>query len=81
MRPFFFWLPWLRPLPFAYPPTPKRPALAPATPSRATAGPATRSVAYGIFPAAFTVENGQVKTLEIRMNDGLEQDPYVFSKQ
>jgi CubicO group peptidase (beta-lactamase class C family) len=37
--------------------------------------------AYGIFPAPFTVENGQVKTLEIRVNDGLEQDPYVFSKQ
>ncbi|UOQ97408.1 serine hydrolase [Hymenobacter sp. 5317J-9] len=37
--------------------------------------------AYGIFPAPFTVENGQVKTLEIRVNDGLEQDPYVFTKQ
>ncbi len=76
----FFWLPWLRPLPFAYPPTPKRPALAPATPSRARQ-PGPLRMAYGIFPAAFTVENGQVKTLEIRMNDGLEQDPYVFSKQ
>ena len=39
------------------------------------------NAAYGVFPAAFAVENGQVKTLEIRMNDGLEQDPYVFSKQ
>ncbi len=39
------------------------------------------NAAYGIFPAPFTVENGQVKTLEIRVNDGLEQDPYVFSKQ
>ena len=39
------------------------------------------NAAYGIFPAAFGVENGQVKTLEIRVNDGLEQDPYVFSKQ
>ncbi|GAA4032708.1 serine hydrolase [Hymenobacter glaciei] len=39
------------------------------------------NAAYGIFPAAFTIENGQVKTLEIRVNDGLEQDPYVFSKQ
>ncbi|MBD2721461.1 serine hydrolase [Hymenobacter armeniacus] len=37
--------------------------------------------AYGIFPAPFTVENGKVKTLEIRVNDGLEQDPYVFTKQ
>lgn len=39
------------------------------------------NAAYGIFPAPFTVENGQVKTLEIRVNDGLEMDPYVFSKQ
>ena len=37
--------------------------------------------AYGIFAAPFTVESGQVKTLEIRVNDGLEQDPYVFVKQ
>jgi CubicO group peptidase (beta-lactamase class C family) len=39
------------------------------------------NAAYGVFPAAFTVENGQVKTLEIRVNSGLEQDPYVFSKE
>ena len=39
------------------------------------------NAAYGIFPAAFAVESGQVKALEIRVNDGLEQDPYVFSKQ
>ena len=39
------------------------------------------NAAYGIFAAPFTVENGQVKTLEIRVNDGLEQDPYVFRKQ
>ena len=39
------------------------------------------NAAYGVFAAPFTVENGQVKTLEIRVNDGLEQDPYVFSKQ
>ncbi|WP_460618159.1 serine hydrolase [Hymenobacter ruber] len=38
------------------------------------------NAAYGIFAAPFTVENGQVKTLEIRVNDGLEQDPYVFTK-
>ncbi len=39
------------------------------------------NAAYGIFPAKFTVENGQVKSLELRVNDGLEQDPYVFSKE
>ncbi|GAA4359578.1 serine hydrolase [Hymenobacter saemangeumensis] len=37
--------------------------------------------AYGIYPATFTVENGQVKTMEIKVNEFLEQDPYVFSKQ
>ena len=37
--------------------------------------------AYGIFAAPFTEESGQVKSLEIRVNDGLEQDPYVFTKQ
>ena len=39
------------------------------------------NAAYGIFPANFTVENGQVKTMELRVNPGLEQDPYVFVKQ
>lgn len=39
------------------------------------------NAAYGIFPAPFAVENGQVKTLEIRVNGGLEQDPYLFTKQ
>ncbi|MDO7877105.1 serine hydrolase [Hymenobacter sp. ASUV-10] len=39
------------------------------------------NAAYGIFPAIFAVENGAVKTLEIRVNDGLEQDPYLFSRQ
>jgi len=39
------------------------------------------NAAYGIFPANFTVENGQVKSLELRVNSGLEQDPYVFAKQ
>ena len=36
------------------------------------------NAAYGIFAAPFTVENGQVKALEVRVNDGLETDPYVF---
>jgi CubicO group peptidase (beta-lactamase class C family) len=38
------------------------------------------NAAYGIFPAIFTVENGMAKTVEIRVNDGLEQDPYLFSR-
>ena len=36
---------------------------------------------YGPQPATFTVENGQVKTLEIRVNEFIEQDSYVFVKQ
>jgi len=36
--------------------------------------------AYGIFPATFTVENGQVKTMEVKVNEFLEQDSYVFTK-
>ena len=38
------------------------------------------NAAYGVFAAPFVVENGHVKTLEIRVNDGLEQDPYLFTK-
>lgn len=37
--------------------------------------------AYGIYPATFAVDGGQVRTLEVRVNDFLEQDPYLFSKQ
>ena len=36
--------------------------------------------AYGIFPATFALADGQAKTLEIRVNDFLEMDPYVFSR-
>ncbi|MCC3158029.1 serine hydrolase [Hymenobacter sp. 15J16-1T3B] len=38
------------------------------------------NIAYGIFPATFTVEGGQVKAVELRVNDGIEQDPYVFTR-
>jgi CubicO group peptidase (beta-lactamase class C family) len=36
--------------------------------------------AYGIYPATFTLENGQVKTMDIKMNEFLEQDSYLFTK-
>lgn len=39
------------------------------------------NAAYGIFAAPFTVENGQVKALEVHVNDGLDPDAYVFSRQ
>ena len=38
------------------------------------------TTAYGIFPATFTVDGGQVKAVELRVSDGIEQDPYVFTK-
>ncbi|WP_151089211.1 serine hydrolase [Hymenobacter baengnokdamensis] len=38
------------------------------------------NAAYGIFAAPFTVEKGQVKSLEVRVNEGIEQDPYLFNK-
>ncbi|WP_375417954.1 serine hydrolase [uncultured Hymenobacter sp.] len=36
---------------------------------------------YGPQPATFTVENGQVKAVEIRVNEFIELDPYLFVKQ
>ena len=36
---------------------------------------------FGVLPAKFEVENGQVKNLELRVNDYVEQDPYVFVKR
>jgi CubicO group peptidase (beta-lactamase class C family) len=37
--------------------------------------------AYGPQPATFTVTDGKVKALEIRVNEFIEQDPYLFVKQ
>ena len=33
------------------------------------------------FPAKFTMENGKVKSVLIKVNDFLEYDPYVFKKK
>ncbi|MBT2559322.1 serine hydrolase [Hymenobacter sp. ISL-91] len=35
---------------------------------------------FGVLPAKFEVENGQVKSLEMRANDYVEADSYVFGK-
>ncbi|MCX8019609.1 MAG: serine hydrolase [Chitinophagaceae bacterium] len=35
---------------------------------------------YGIFPAKFSVKNGKVTAVEIKVNDFVEEDPYVFQK-
>ena len=38
-------------------------------------------IAYGIFASKFKVENGKVKSVEIKVNDFVEYDPYVFEKR
>jgi Beta-lactamase class C and other penicillin binding proteins len=38
-------------------------------------------IAYGIFATKFKVENGKVKSVEIKVNDFVEYDPYVFEKK
>ncbi|AYA38889.1 serine hydrolase [Hymenobacter oligotrophus] len=38
------------------------------------------NLTYGIYPATFVVDNGQVKSVELRVNDGIDQDPYVFTR-
>ncbi|WP_375436299.1 serine hydrolase [uncultured Hymenobacter sp.] len=35
---------------------------------------------FGVMPAKFEVEGNKVKTIELRVNDYVEYDPYVFSK-
>ena len=35
---------------------------------------------YGVFPATIAVESGKVKSVEIKVNDFLESDPYLFTK-
>lgn len=37
-------------------------------------------IAYGIFPTKFKIENGKVVSVEIKTNDFIEFDPYVFIK-
>lgn len=37
--------------------------------------------AFGIFGIRFTTENNQVKSVEIKVNDFVEYDPYLFTKK
>lgn len=39
------------------------------------------NLAYGIFALKFKTENGKVISTEIKVNDGLEYDPYTFVKE
>jgi hypothetical protein len=37
--------------------------------------------AYGIFPIKFVTDGSKVISVEIKVNDFLEYDPYIFTKQ
>jgi len=39
------------------------------------------NIGYGIFPVAFSVNEGKVSSVEIRFNDFVEYDPYIFEKK
>ena len=39
------------------------------------------NIAYGVFPATFRIENGKVISVQIKMNDFVEFDPYIFVKK
>ena len=38
------------------------------------------NASYGIFPLKFKIENGKVTSTTVKVNDELEYDPYVFTK-
>lgn len=38
-------------------------------------------IAYGIFASKFKEVNAKVKSVEIKVNDFVEYDPYVFEKK
>jgi len=42
---------------------------------------AYENIEYGIFPVKFTVEGKSVRSLLVRMNDFVEMDPYMFTRQ
>jgi CubicO group peptidase (beta-lactamase class C family) len=42
---------------------------------------AFNNLAYGIFPLKFKTDGSKVVSTEIKVNDGLEYDPYLFSKE
>ena len=38
------------------------------------------NIAYGIYPAKFTIKNGKTEAVEIKANDFVESDAYLFVK-
>jgi CubicO group peptidase (beta-lactamase class C family) len=39
------------------------------------------SIAYGIFPLKFKIENNKVRSMDVKINDFIEYDPYTFIKK
>jgi hypothetical protein len=37
--------------------------------------------AFGIFPIKFKIQNNQVESVDIKVNDFIEFDPYTFTKE
>ena len=38
------------------------------------------NIGYGIYPAKFTVANGKATGIEVKSNDFVESDSYLFVK-
>ncbi|HMU46301.1 MAG TPA: serine hydrolase [Chitinophagaceae bacterium] len=39
------------------------------------------NIGYGIFPAKFSTKDGKVTSVEVKVNDFVENDPYLFIKK
>jgi len=39
------------------------------------------NLAFGIFPLKFKITNGKVISMDVKVNDFLEYDPYTFVKE
>ena len=39
------------------------------------------NIAFGIFPLKFAITNGKVISMDVKVNDFLEFDPYTFVKE
>lgn len=37
--------------------------------------------AFGIYPTSFKIDNGKISSVKIKINDFIEYDPYIFTKQ
>lgn len=39
------------------------------------------NIGYGIFPAKFSIKDGKITSVEVKVNDFVENDPYLFIKK